>query len=444
MKLAKPSIAACLAAASLGLLAAAPAAAEAGCDRVAAPNGSDRDPGTLASPMRTPQELIDSLAPGETGCLRAGTYAFSELGVSSPRVTLAPYGSEAVTLRGSIKVRPDGHDSTIVDMKLDGRGGATPIGPKIYADGFVLRGNEITNGHTSICVQVARYYSDPPPRGVVIERNRIHDCGELPSTNKDHGIYLSEARNTIVRDNWIYDNADRGIQLYHDADGSRVTGNVIEGNGDGIVVNGEGSSVSEGNVIEGNVIAGSYRGYNVYSGHSGPVGHGNVLRDNCVWAGAARSPYDDNGGVMRPARNYTATGNVIAKPEFANPGAGDYRLEAGGSCAARYTGTALASGSAPEPPASAPAATVNLRANDRAVRRGARLRLRGTVLGAHAARAVITRRQGDRWRRIKAPRIREGRFTVRVRAQTRRRVLRLRASVGPTGHSPTVRVRVKR
>jgi parallel beta-helix repeat protein len=445
MKLAKPCIAVCLAVASLALAAAGPAAADTGCDQVAAPNGSDRDPGTVASPFRTPQELVDSLAPGETGCLRAGTYAFSELGVSSPRVTLAPYGSEAVTLRGSIKVRPDGHDSTIEGMRLDGRGGETPIGPKIYADGFTLRDNEITNGHTSICVQVARYYSDPAPRGVVIERNRIHDCGELPSTNKDHGIYLSEARDTIVRGNWIYDNADRGIQLYHDADGSRITGNVIEGNGDGIVVNGEGSSVSEDNLIEGNVIAGSYRGYNVYSGHSGPVGHGNVLRGNCVWAGAARSPFDDNGGVMLPARNYTATGNVVAEPQFANPAAGDFRLEGGGRCAASYAGAELAPGSSQEPPDdSSQPASVNLRANDHSVRRGARLRLRGTVLGAHAERAVIVQRQGDRWRRVRTPRIRDGRFAVRMRAKTHGRVLRLRASVGPAGHSRTVRVRVKR
>ena len=45
---------------------------------------------------------------------------------------------------------------------------------------------------------------------------------------------------TIVRDNWIYDNTDRGIQLYPDADGSTITGNVIDSNGEGIVFAGEG------------------------------------------------------------------------------------------------------------------------------------------------------------------------------------------------------------
>jgi nitrous oxidase accessory protein NosD len=316
-----------------------PAAAGESCDRFAATSGSDGGSGSRSSPYRTPQKLIDSLAPGQTGCFRAGTYRFSELDVTKANITLAPRGSEAVTLRGSIKVKPSGHDSTIRGMKLDGRGGASPIGPRIYADRVVLRDNRITNRHTSICVQIGRYYSDPAPRGVVIERNRIHDCGALPSTNKDHGIYVSEAKNTVIRDNWIYDNADRGVQLYPDAQRTRVVGNVVFHNGDGIVVNGAGSSVPNHNVVKGNIIAKSYRGYNVYSGTTGPVGRHNALRKNCVWAGKGGSPYQEHGGVMKPARNYRARRNVIAKPRFARAKAGNFRLRGGGRCVARYKGT---------------------------------------------------------------------------------------------------------
>jgi hypothetical protein len=315
-----------------------PAVAGGGCDHFAARDGSDGGSGSFLTPYRTAEKLADSLSRGQTGCFRAGTYRFSELAVSKARITLTSYESEAVTLRGSIKVRPSGHHSTISGMKLDGRGGESPIGPRIYANGFALRRNEITNGHTSICVQIARYYSDPAPRRVVIRRNRIHDCGELPSTNKNHGIYVSEAKRTMIRDNWIYDNADRGIQLYHDADRSRVIGNVIYHNGDGIVINGEGSSISERNRIRGNIIAKSYRGYNVYSGSSGPVGRNNVLRKNCVWA-KRRSPYRRQGGVMAPARNYKVRRNVVARPLFANARGGNLRLARGGRCAAKYKGT---------------------------------------------------------------------------------------------------------
>jgi hypothetical protein len=323
----------------LMVVAGSPAAADVSCDRFAAKSGSDGGSGSRSNPYRTPQRIVDSLAPGQTGCLRGGIYRFEEMDVTTPNVTLTSYGSEAVTLRGSIKVKPSGHHSTLSGMKLDGRGGASPIGPRIYADGVVLRDNTITNRHTSICVQIGRYYSDPAPRGVLIERNRIHDCGALPSTNKDHGIYVSEAKSTVIRDNWIYDNADRGVQLYPDAQRTRVVGNVIFHNGDGIVVNGAGSSVPNHNVVKGNIIAKSYRGYNVYSGDDGPVGRKNVLRKNCVWAGNGRSYYQEHGGVMLPARNYTARRNVIAKPRFRRAKAGNFRLRGGGRCVARYRGT---------------------------------------------------------------------------------------------------------
>jgi parallel beta-helix repeat protein len=318
----------------------ASSAAESGrCDRFAAPWGSDRGSGTRSHPYRTPGKLARSLGPGQTGCLRGGTYRFSQLVLTRPRITLRPYTSKRVKLRGAIKVKPSARGSAILGMTLSGRGGESSIGPKIYADRVVLRGNVITNGHTSTCVHVSRFYSDPAPRGVVIKRNLIHDCGELPSNNKNHGIYIAEAHGTIVRDNWIYDNADRGIQLYPDADGSKVVGNVIAGNGDGMVINGSGSAVTDQNTITGNVIAGSYRGYNVYSGDSGPVGRGNMLRDNCVWAGNAESPYDEMGGVMTPARNYTARANLIAPPRFVNSANDNYRLHAGSECRAKYTGT---------------------------------------------------------------------------------------------------------
>ena len=73
----------------------------------------------------------------------------------------------------------------------------------------------------------------------MIEHNRIHDCGVLPATNLDHGIYVAEADHTVIRRNLIYDNADRGVQLYPDADGTVVTGNVIDGNGEGVIFGGD-------------------------------------------------------------------------------------------------------------------------------------------------------------------------------------------------------------
>jgi hypothetical protein len=426
------------------MVAGSPASAAVSCDKFASVSGSDGGAGTLADPYATPQELIDSLAAGQTGCFRAGTYTFSQTDVTTANVTLAPYGDEAVTLKGSIKVKPAGHDSTIEGMMLNGAGGTSNIGPRIYADGTVLRDNEITNDHTSICVQVGSWYDGPAPEGVVIERNRIHDCGELPSTNKDHGVYLSEARDAIVRDNWIYDNVDRGVQQYSQVEGARITGNVIVNNGEGVNFSG-----GSDQVVEGNIIANSNIRWNVYAGSTGSPGEG-VLRDNCVYA--SKSGYTDNGGIDS-SDVFSEAGNLTAKPGFVDPAAADFHLEPGDSCLAKYTGTMSLPGGSPSPPPlpspSPPPAggsrTVTLRASSSSVGWGDKLKLRGNALGAHSApRAVIRKRQRHHWKRVSAPKIRHGHFALRLRARTHQRALRFRARVGDLGQSRTVLVRVER
>jgi hypothetical protein len=304
------------------------------CDRFASPSGDDdSSDGTLRRPYATPQRLVDALRPGETGCFREGAYEFGQLLIRKARITLAPHESERVTLHGAIKVLPDGVGAVIEDLTLNGSDGTSSIGPRIYADGVVLRGNDITNEHTGICVQVSRYFDQPPPTGVVIERNRIHDCGELPPTNHDHGIYLSEARGTIVRDNWIHDNADRGIQQYPDVQGSRIVGNVIYRNGEGINFSGDGSLTSNHNLVTGNVIADSQESWNVYSGPGGPAATGNRVIGNCVHASNPDDFYNSNGGIQTPSRNFTARNNTIAEPAFVDEEALDLRLTPGSACA---------------------------------------------------------------------------------------------------------------
>jgi hypothetical protein len=304
------------------------------CDLVASPSGSDDASGTPASPVATPQRLVDSLAPGEIGCFRAGTYSFATLTLGTAGITLAPYGSAAVTLAGHIKALPGAANSAIEGMRLNAAGSADdPSGPKIYASGFTLRGNEVTNDHTEICVLVTSYHDGARPEGVVIERNRIHDCGALPSTNMDHGIYLSHAIAPVVRDNWIYSNADRGIQQYPDVHGAQITGNVIAANGYGVNFSGTGSEVTSDATVAGNIVVDSSLGYNAYSGGDGPDGRGNVFRDNCVYTASGSS------GIEASPRSFTAYDNLIASPEFVDPDAGDYRLEPESRCLAKYTGT---------------------------------------------------------------------------------------------------------
>jgi parallel beta-helix repeat protein len=303
------------------------------CDRYAAPAGSNRASGSARHPVRTADRLARRLRRGETGCLRAGVYNFDLLSLKKPRITLRPLGQENVTLRGDIKILPSARRAALIGMRLDGEAGMNQIGPRIYADGALLRGNTITNHHTGICVQVSAFYNRPPPSGVRIKGNRIHDCGTLPSTNHHHGIYVVHARRTMITGNWIYGNADRGVQLYPSAQSTVVRGNVIDSNGEGVSIGGDDAgSCSNGNTVTGNVISNPMLGWNVYSGAQGPDCFGNVVRSNCLFAGQAESPHHENGGVLSPARSFTASGNRIANPRYVDPESGDYRLREHSPC----------------------------------------------------------------------------------------------------------------
>ena len=162
-------------------------------------------------------------------------------------------------------------------LYLDGRNRARLPSPTVNGNHMVFRDNDITTRNTTICFVLG---SDEYGRAVrtVIERNRIHNCGELPPTNHHHGIYVEASDGARITDNWIYDNADRGVQLFPDAQRTYVARNVIDGNGEGIVF----SRRSAHNVVEHNVIANSIVRYNVEDFELS--GSGNVVRRNCLWS----------------------------------------------------------------------------------------------------------------------------------------------------------------
>ena len=165
----------------------------------------------------------------------------------------------------------------VQQLDLDGRNADNLPSPTVNGDDAVFRDNDVTNRHTTICFLLgSREYGRA--RGTVIERNRIHNCGELPPTNHHHGIYVEASDGARITDNWIYDNADRGVQLFPDAQRTYVARNVIDGNGQGVVFSRE----SANNVVENNVISNPVVRYNLEDFEL--VGRGNVARRNCLWS----------------------------------------------------------------------------------------------------------------------------------------------------------------
>ncbi len=303
------------------------------CDRLASPTGSDTNPGSESLPYRTAQHLAGSLSSGQTGCLRSGTYSenvkISVGGSAGSPVTLRSYPDERARIVGRFWIAEGADFVSVSHLDLDGTNATDLPSPTVNANDTSFLDNDITNGHTSICFVLGSDWGRADR--TVIERNRIHDCGRLPATNYDHGIYVELSRGSVIQNNLIYDNADRGIQLYPDAQQSTIRNNVIDGNGVGIIFSGDSGVGSSDNIVEYNIITNSTVRYNIESWYpdGNPIGTGNAVRNNCINGGARDY---GNGGIQEPQEGYTVTDNLKADPVFVDRSSNNFHLQSSSPC----------------------------------------------------------------------------------------------------------------
>ena len=446
------SMAALAAVACVFVVSGATAAGAAACDKVASPLGSDAYPGSTAEPYATFEHLANALKPGQAGCLRAGVYQgdskITRGGTGPAPTTITSYPGERATVLGRIHVADEANNVVIQQLDLDGRNGDNLPSPTVNGDNIVFRDNDVTNHHTTICFVLG---SDGygRARGTVIERNRIHNCGEMPPTNHHHGIYVEASDGARITDNWIYDNADRGVQLFPDAQGTYVARNVIDGNGQGVIFSRE----SANNVVENNVISNPALRYNIEDWELS--GGGNMARRNCVWSTRhARNP-----GGIQPGIAVAVVANVVTNPDFVNRGGKDFRLRPGSPClnfAARLTPQSRKKPKKRHRP-------VRLRADTRSVWPGGHLRLRAKVKSAAARasasrKAVLKVKRGGKWRRVGTMKLHGVRYTVspqlgkvghrparrfgKTHVRRHSHTLKLRAIVPGVGRSNVLRVRI--
>lgn len=116
---------------------------------------------------------MNSLRPGQTGCLRAGTYygdvRFPRGGRAGTPITLMSAPGESATIVGRIWI-PKGSDHVrVTGLHLDGRNAADLPSPGVNSadDGFV--NDDVTNHHTGICFELEelrlRRQVDDRPQG---------------------------------------------------------------------------------------------------------------------------------------------------------------------------------------------------------------------------------------------------------------------------------------
>jgi parallel beta-helix repeat protein len=322
---------------ALGAQPSGPSISEAAyrrCNRYAAPWGSKHGNGSRAHPVHGPYKLVRILRAGQTGCLRSGTYHQTQTTVRRRGVTIQSAPGERATLLGRIVLQ--GRGDRVIGMHLNGRYGprcgssacGTLPSPTINAPDVVIALNDITSPDSGICVHPRAWHGQEPNRFRILA-NRIHDCGRRPHTDHDHGIYVADGNGGEIADNVVYDNADRGIQLYPNAHDTLVLRNTVDGNGSGVVYS-EGSSGNQvrDNVFTNSVVRWNAETFNLY-------GYGNVFAGNCVRAGNRNRQYNQNGGVELP-RMVAQRGNHRARKDvYVSRRAGDFRVRRGSPCAGK-------------------------------------------------------------------------------------------------------------
>jgi hypothetical protein len=317
-----------------------------GCDKIASPNGSDaRGHGSLRRPFRSFSRLARALAPGETGCLRAGTYGTvntldeaARSGSQSARITIKPFAAEHVKLNGLLQI--DGSYTTVSGFEIDGsntfydheRSGTScpyPVsqGLKINGRGDVLEHNDYYQSVASLRGNGIGIGWDAPADNTIIRYNRIHDVGQCMAY--DQIIYLASGHGSQIYDNWLWgDPHGWGIQIYPAASGAHLWANVIDQAGSGFALGGE--AATSYNRIDHNVVMNSVglaqisdvklRGVAISAWWSGTPGTGNVFTLN--------DSFRNRQGIAEVTAVRTSR-NITANPLLVDPAAHDYRPQPG-------------------------------------------------------------------------------------------------------------------
>jgi hypothetical protein len=310
------------------------------CSLFASPGGSDvSGDGSVGSPFASVAKLDQSLAPGQTGCLRQGSYGgvgswhdLSANGTSSARITISSYPGETATIDGWVDL--EGADTTLENVRIDGSN-TRYAGPN--ACGQTNVSQSLTIGAPDDILQYVDYYQSVTAlRGnaigvgfwgnadnTIIRYDKIHDVGSC--RGYDHLIYLSHGNNVQIYGNWMWnDPHGRGVQLYPAPTNARVFANVIDAAGEGILFAADSGTTITGNQVFDNIITNStglpsngIPGIAASDSWGGTPGTNNSFYNN--------DAYNNPAGISQFSA-ITTYANTTTNPQFTDPTNHNYQL----------------------------------------------------------------------------------------------------------------------
>jgi hypothetical protein len=312
------------------------------CDLVASPGGSDSTGnGSIGNPFQTLVQLDLSLHPGQTGCLRAGSYGSTSTwhkvytnGGPSAQITITSYPGETATIIGYVDI--EASYTTLTRVRIDGSNTLYRIQRPGTSCPAGVSQSLVIAGHNDILDHIDYFQSIPQLRGngigigywgnadnTIIRYSKIHDVGQCMAY--DHLIYLAGGNNVQIYDNWIWnDPHGRGVQLYPGATNARVFGNVIDHAGEGFVIGNEPGYTVSGNQIFHNIVTNcvglpwqGIQGDAIHDLYGGSPGTGNSFYANLLWG---------NPGGLGHLTSVQAYNNTTANPQYLGAAAHDYRV----------------------------------------------------------------------------------------------------------------------
>jgi len=291
------------------------------CTFYISPSGSDKKPGTLAEPWKTVQKAFDTATPGQTVCLRGGTYPESVLpdpmtkaatqlekqsGTPGNPIVFTNYPGEVAIIQGETKIYGSYITLRGATQSAKSCSARNQCGLVFERTDTVPYASDIdilnSSGPGFVIIDHVEIRNAPYHAGVyqegcnnAIVGSYVHDNG-LQNRNEDNGIYWSvtpsDCKNGgLIANNLVEHNYSKGIQLYAGASASTpayvtVCGNISVNNGSvGAVIWGD-HNTFVGNILYNNneiatAAAGAQAG--LYSGTANFVDH------NLTWSTSDRS-----------------------------------------------------------------------------------------------------------------------------------------------------------
>ena len=267
------------------------------CDLLASASGDDGNSGAPGAPFRTVERLVNTLQPGETGCLAPGeifTEADQEVFVRSHgeqdrqiTVRTIPGGPEA-TIRGRIWVSGSAHDVVFRDVKLDGTNGLA-----------VLQGG-----------------GDPEQPGLASPTIDGHArFSHVDATNAGAGCFLLGSISSVVEHSTVHDCNGPGLLFGPGAEGAVLRKSVLERNRRAVVFEGveledgtysrpEATSASRNIILDSILEDGQWQVEGTFDPDED--WSDNTLVDNCLFQENAMN-------IQEPRTAFDARSNVIGE-----------------------------------------------------------------------------------------------------------------------------------